>query len=121
MAKKILIADPDLGFTDVLINGLQEKGFEVETVYEGDVALRKARKEMPDLLIAEIQLPAVDGLKLCRFIKFDKKRSRIKVIFVTTEEDEETKKITKEVGADQTLFKSEAIPNLIERISGILQ
>ena len=120
MAKKIIIADPDLGFTDLIIGGLQEKGFEVETVYEGDVALKKVRKEMPDLLIAEVQLPVVDGLKLCRLIKFDKKRSRIKVIFVTAEENEATQQAIKEVGADQTFLKSEAVPSLIEKISAIL-
>ena len=83
MAKTILIIeDNDLNmklFADLL----QAQGFGVLQSREGVLGFQLAREHRPDLIVMDIQLPAISGLEVTRWIKEDPDLAHIPVVAVT--------------------------------------
>ncbi len=106
--KKILIADSDPMFAENLAKSIGELGdFEASTALDGQEALKKARKERPDLIVIEDALVSVDGFKLCRLLKFDKRMAIIPIILLAAELEEAGTALAEEVDADEYLLKSD--------------
>ena len=59
---------------------LSQQGMSVEFVDDGETALERARRAQPTLIIAEILIPKIDGLALCRRLRADPATSHIPVI-----------------------------------------
>ena len=59
---------------------LGQQGMSVEFVDDGETALERARRAQPTLVIAEILIPKIDGLALCRRLRADPATSHIPVI-----------------------------------------
>lgn len=74
MPKKtnILVVDDEKDMCDALRDGLKDKGYSVEATTIGRDALKKIRKEDYDLVIADIKMPGVDGIKILKFVKNSK-------------------------------------------------
>ncbi len=71
MAKKLLLADDSLTIQKVVGIVFANLDYQLLIAENGDAALDLARKEFPDLVIADIGMPGKDGLELCREIKGD--------------------------------------------------
>lgn len=101
-AKKILIVDSDPIFKEEIAKRLKERlpGIEISLCSDGQEALKKVRRENPGLIIIEDSLASIDGYKLCRFLKFDKRYQAIQVILLTHHFDEQSSSLAKEVGAE---------------------
>ena len=78
---KILVVDDDLSILRLYKEELEEDGYVVVTASTGAEALEQFKKEEPDLVTLDIQLPDVDGIKLLRQMK--EKRPRLPVIMST--------------------------------------
>ena len=83
VAKRILVVeDNDLNrklFCDVL----SANGFDVEPIADGDQVLEAAKKNTPDLIIMDIQLPGISGVDLIQEAKKDKSLDCVPVLAVT--------------------------------------
>ena len=67
--KTILIVEDSPVIADALKEGLVESGFEVFIAHNGYEALREIEELCPDLIIADINIPKLDGLKVCQAIQ----------------------------------------------------
>ena len=106
MAKaKALVADGDLGFAEMLCARLAALGFETVTSGDGVEALRLARGQMPQLLVADEGLATIDGFKLCRLLKFDKPRSKITIVLTSATVTDEGRETAEAVQANGFLAK----------------
>ncbi|MBU0759946.1 MAG: response regulator [Candidatus Omnitrophica bacterium] len=120
MTKKILIADSDPLFLETIATQIKDnRGYEVITAFDGMEALKKARRENPDIIILEDTLVFIDGFKLCRFLKFDKQRRHIPIILLTPHISDANVALAKEVGSDDYLLHS-VNDNLLEKIDSYL-
>ena len=63
--KKILIADDEPHVTMILKQFLERSDYQVTTALNGRQALAQIAKEMPDLLITDVQMPKMNGIDLC--------------------------------------------------------
>lgn len=71
-AQSILIVDDDVSLSDALARWLRSEGYEVSTAYDGIQGLRKAREIRPDLVIADVTMPIMDGIRLSQeVVKLD--------------------------------------------------
>ena len=61
---KILIVDDEPDALEVLGFNLKNAGYEVTTADDGDTALKKARQQLPDLILLDLMLPEIDGLEV---------------------------------------------------------
>jgi len=67
-----------------LLNGmLRQKGYRVLTFPRGDLALKAAAKNPPDLILLDIMMPGMDGFEVCERLKADESLKRIPVIFIS--------------------------------------
>jgi len=78
---KILIVDDDQNILRLYKEELEEEGYTVVTASNGQEAMDRFEKEVPDLVTLDILLPDVDGIKLLRQMK--EKRPRMPVIMST--------------------------------------
>jgi len=94
MKKKILIADDDKEKALERANLLEEKGFDVDVVFDGKQALKFLRKKEYDLVVLDLDMPRLSGDEVLEKIKEDPKLSSLKVLVVTgvEEHDELVKK-----------------------------
>jgi PAS domain S-box-containing protein len=99
---------------DVLLSG---NGYHVTTAAHGAEALDKARQSPPDLVIADILMPVMDGFSLCREWKKDEHLRRIPFVFYTaTYTDERDRELALSLGADQFILKPEEPDIFVRRI-----
>ena len=116
----ILIVDDEVKLVNTLTLLLKSEGYNVSFAFDGMEALRKAREEEPDLIVLDLNLPKLDGLQICRMLKFDKKLSKIHIIMLTVRGEQEDKEWGKKVSADAYLTKPFDSGDLLETIENLL-
>lgn len=80
---RILLIDDDRDQVEVLRYHLSRQGFEVRSAYSGGEGLRQLKREIPNLVLLDIDLPDATGLELCELICDDPETCQIPVIFVS--------------------------------------
>lgn len=80
---KILVVEDNLMNLELVSDVLEAHGYEVLQADTGQKALEIAGKELPDLVLMDIQLPEMDGLEVTRLLKNNEQTSGIKVIALT--------------------------------------
>lgn len=70
MPKKILVVDDEKPISDIIKFNLTKEGFDVDTAYDGEEAVKKVDEYDPDLMILDLMLPKKMGWKLrVKFVK----------------------------------------------------
>lgn len=80
--KRIFIVEDDRNINRLMALSLG-KGYEITQIYDGTEALRRIRHEKPDLVILDLMLPGIDGLKICESIKKDRSMGDLTIIIVS--------------------------------------
>ncbi|NQT25976.1 response regulator [candidate division KSB1 bacterium] len=117
--KRILIIEDNTAFRKMLHIRLSANGYDTVVAKDGLEGLAAVRTSNPDLVITDIMLPGLDGHKICRMIKFDKKFKHIPVIVLTSRDLDEDEELAKRCGADAFIVKTtraEIILDVIEKI-----
>ena len=118
--KKILLCEDSKALCDLLFETLQAHGYEVLTADNGYDALSRARNENPDLILLDLMLPKIDGLKICRMLKFDEKYKKIPIIIFTAKAEESDQALGFQVGADAYIPKTIGPEKLLEKLKEFL-
>ncbi|MCP5501430.1 MAG: hybrid sensor histidine kinase/response regulator [Leptospiraceae bacterium] len=79
----ILIIDDNPLNLSVLGQTLKEAGFKVTIANSGKSGIYAAQKQMPELILLDIQMPEMDGFETCKLLKEDEKTKQIPIIFLT--------------------------------------
>jgi DNA-binding response OmpR family regulator len=118
--KKVLLVDDEEDMVYAVKLQLESNGFEVITAGNGQDALDKARADNPDIIILDLMLPKIDGYKVCRMLKFDKKYKMIPIIMLTARIQANDQKLGFEVGADAYMTKPFEHEKLLAKIKELL-
>lgn len=87
--KKILIADDEPHVSMILKQFLERSNYKVSTVLNGRQALDHIAKEMPDILITDVQMPKMNGIDLCEAINENYPALQKLIIVMTSRTDSE--------------------------------
>jgi CheY-like chemotaxis protein/two-component sensor histidine kinase len=118
---RILIADDNPQNQYLLESILKGHRFEVISAKNGAEALDAALKNPPDLIIADILMPVMDGFELCRRWKADERLKQIPFMFYTaTYTDEKDERFAMNLGADRFVIKPQKPEVLVQIVSEIL-
>src|SRR3954468_4165563 len=79
----ILIVDDTLANLQVLSGMLKDRGYKVRPVPSGRLALLAARRDPPDLILLDINMPEMNGYEVCEQLKADELLCGIPVIFIS--------------------------------------
>lgn len=119
--KKILVADDEPEIVDIVKRMLEDE-YEVITAYDGEEALRKAKKEKPDLILLDILMPKLDGWETLKKLKEDEELKNIPVSMLTalplTPDDTKEKPIDK---IENYIVKPFTKETLLKKIKDIFE
>ena len=79
----ILVVDDTPANLQVLTGMLKERGYKVRPVPSGKLALLAARRDPPDLILLDINMPEMNGYEVCQQLKTDDRLRGIPVIFIS--------------------------------------
>ena len=82
-AKKVLVVDDEVHIIHVVAIKLRNNGFEVISAANGAEALEAARREKPDIIVTDFQMPVMTGLELVRELRQNEQTKDIPVIMLT--------------------------------------
>ena len=120
MPKTLLLADDSVTIQKVVGITFANEDVELVTVDNGDDALVRARQIKPDLVLADIGMPGLDGYALCRAIRADPNIAHTPVLLLTgtfeTYDDEKAR----EVGANGYISKPFEAQALVDRVQAML-
>jgi two-component system, OmpR family, KDP operon response regulator KdpE len=117
-SKKILVVDDEAQILRVLRRSLSAHRFEVRAASDGESALVLFREWLPDLVISDLSMSLMDGLRLCREIR---KISEVPIIVLSVKGEEKTKVEALDSGADDYLTKPFGIDELLARVRAALR
>lgn len=120
MARKLLLADDSITIQKVVELVLAEEDFEIKSVSNGEDALKILPDLNPDIVLADIEMPKVNGYQLCDRIKKNPETSHIPVILLAGAFEPIDEELSREVAADDSVIKPFESQELISKINAAL-
>jgi PAS domain S-box-containing protein len=117
---RILLADDNADMRDYL-RRLLSADYTIETVADGEAALAAIRSNAPDLLLADVMMPRLDGFSLLRAIRNDPEINKVPVILLSARAGEEARMEGLKAGADDYLTKPFSARELLVRVASRLE
>jgi two-component system response regulator VicR len=118
MSKRVLVVDDEKPISDIIKFNLVKEGYEIETAFDGEEALKKVYQFQPDLILLDVMLPKLDGFQVCRKIR---EGFSMPIIMLTAKEEEVDKVLGFELGADDYITKPFGMRELIARVKANLR
>lgn len=120
MAHRILIADDEPNIVLALEYLMKNEGYEVQTVTDGEDALRAIEKSRPDLILLDIMMPNLDGYEVCQRIRSDPSMKDIVIIMLTAKGREVEREKGLALGADFYISKPFSTREVVKKVREIL-
>lgn len=114
-AKKILIVDDEADIVESLKFILETEGYECHYAYDGEEGLNLAKEITPDLILLDVMMPKMNGYKISRLLKYDKKYKDIPIIMITARSQETDKMIGEESGVNEYITKPFELDDVIAK------
>lgn len=120
MNKKILVVDDDIMNLRMAEFILSREGYDVIRQESGMDCLNYLKKHRPDLILLDIEMPIMNGIKTFEIIKDNKEMAKIPVIFLTAASDIETVLEAVHLGAVDYVKKPFLADDLVKRVEKVL-
>jgi DNA-binding response OmpR family regulator len=117
VAMRILVVDDNRDILDLIQRVLQTYGFEVVIARDGLEALQQESSTQPDLVVLDVNLPALDGWEVCRRIKA---RREVPIMLLTVRAERADLERSHDAGADDHLPKPFDIAEFLNRIDRLV-
>ncbi len=119
--ESLLVVDDDPFIARLLEIELRAAGYDVRVASDGNAALEIARERSPDLVLADVMMPNMDGFELTRRLRQDPRTATVSVIMLTARGLSADKLEGFAIGADDYIVKPFDTPELLARIRGVLR
>ena len=111
---KVLVIEDEKLVAESIRAILEHKGFDVETVYDGEAGTEYAELGIYDLLILDVMMPKLNGFQVARQVRAD--RCATPILMLTAREEEADKVLGLELGADDYITKPFSMRELLARV-----
>ena len=120
MVYKLLLADDSITMQKLVELILAEEGFEIMSTSNGEEALAGIPSFQPDIVLADVEMPKINGYQLCDKIKQNTSTSRLPVILLAGAFEQFDEELAKKVGADDFIIKPFESQELIGKVHAAL-
>lgn len=119
--KTILVVDDEQSIMELLVFNLQKEGYNTLEAYDGVTAVEMAMNEKPDLILLDVMIPKIDGISVCKKIRYALNISNIPILMISAKDTESDKIVGLEMGADDYITKPFQIREVMARIKANLR
>ncbi|MCW5552728.1 MAG: response regulator transcription factor [Verrucomicrobiae bacterium] len=116
---RILIIEDETPMRTALADVLEGEGYRPLTAADGDIGLRKALDEKPDLILLDIMMPKLDGFAVCAELR--RLGNPVPVLMLTAKGQIEDRVTGLDAGADDYLVKPFSTEELLARVRALLR
>ncbi|MBQ7409973.1 MAG: response regulator transcription factor [Clostridia bacterium] len=106
---------------ELLVFNLQKEGYNTLEAYDGVTAVDMAINEKPDLILLDVMIPKMDGISVCKKIRYALNISNIPILMISAKDTESDKIVGLEMGADDYITKPFQIREVMARIKANLR
>jgi len=118
---KILLVEDDTFLAGMYVSKLGFENFEIGLANDGQMGLKLAKKDLPDLILLDILLPKLDGFEVLKKLKKDEATKNIPVILLTNLGQKDDVENGLALGAADYLIKAHFLPQeVIQKIKDAL-
>jgi chemosensory pili system protein ChpA (sensor histidine kinase/response regulator) len=116
-----LVVDDSQSARRALANFVHDLGFEVHTTGDGLEAIASLERQVPDILLVDLEMPRMNGLELAEHIRTHHDTSHLPIIMITSRSTEKHRRNATRAGVDVYLVKPFVEDVLAEHIQQLLQ
>ena len=98
--KTILVVDDEENIRELLVFNLQKEGYNTLEAQDGITAVDMALEKKPDLILLDVMIPKLDGISVCKKIRYALNISNIPILMISAKDSESDKIVGLEMGAD---------------------
>lgn len=114
---RVLVVEDNVDIARFIADNL--KGMQCTVVHNGKSGLETALQQMPDIIVADIMMPVMDGIEMSRLLKRNLSTANIPIILLTAKDDKRTELDAYKLGVDGFLAKPFDMEQLMARIHQI--
>ncbi|WP_100613444.1 response regulator transcription factor [Confluentibacter citreus] len=118
---KILLVDDEPDILEIVSYNLTSEGYQVITAENGIEAVKKAKKELPQLVILDVMMPEMDGIEACELIRKDPNLKDVVITFLTARGEDYSQLAGFDAGADDYITKPIKPKVLISKVKALLR
>ena len=119
--KTVLVVDDEQSIRELLTFNLQKEGYDTIEDEDGVTAVDLAIEKKPDLIMLDVMLPKLDGISVCKKIRYALNISNIPIIMISAKDEESDKIVGLEMGADDYITKPFQIREVMARVKANLR
>ena len=116
----VLVADDDPDIRDLVVFKLEQAGFSVRAVADGNAALEVLEATTPDLVVLDVMMPGLSGLDVLRQIRAEQRLESVKVLLLTARARDTDVDDGYNTGADEYVTKPFSPRELLHRVNTLL-
>lgn len=118
---KILLVDDEPDILEIVGYNLSNAGYQVITAENGAEAVKKAKKELPQLIILDVMMPEMDGIEACELIRKNSDLKNVVITFLTARGEDYSQVAGFDAGADDYITKPIKPKVLISKVKALLR
>lgn len=119
--KTILVVDDEKSIRELLVFNLEKEGYNTIEAADGAEAVDRALECKPDLILLDVMLPRLDGISVCKKLRYALNINTIPILMVSAKDTESDKIVGLEMGADDYITKPFQIREVMARIKANLR
>lgn len=119
--KTILIIDDEEDIREILSYNLEKEGYTVLKAKNGEEGIKKAKKNIPHLILLDVMMPEMDGIEVCEILRADETTKDIQICFLTARSEDYSQIAGFDAGADDYVTKPVKPKVLASRIKAMLR
>lgn len=117
----LLFADDDVDILEMIAYNLKKEGYKVFTAVNGEEALTISRVEQPDLILLDVMMPKMDGVRVCEEIRSQNLEVQPLIAFLTSRAEDYSQIAGLNAGGDDYINKPIRPKVLLSRIEALLR
>jgi len=118
---KILLVDDEPDILEIIGYNLSKEGYQVITAENGLKAVKKAKKEKPNLIILDVMMPEMDGIEACEQIRKIPELDQTIITFLTARGEDYSQLAGYDAGADDYITKPIKPKVLVSKVKALLR
>ncbi len=120
-SRTILVVDDTVIFRDSIVVALRRQGYDTLLASNGQEALELVRAHDPDLILLDVAMPVMGGLRCLKELRADQQFRDIPVIMLTAMSEREAIKVAGQMGIQEYLLKSQfSLKDMLAQVDELL-